>query len=95
LTTEVPKLRPDDPLITLKGIGPKTAASMAAEGVRTVVDLLFHLPRRYEDRSHLTTLDSSLEPGMRVLVRGRVKKVRVRRIPRRRFVKHAEEVSSS
>jgi len=81
----VNSLSPDDPLITLKGIGPKTAAAMAAEGVRTVVDLLLHLPRRYEDRSHLTTLDSILEPGMRVLVRGRVKSVRVRRIPRRRL----------
>ncbi len=81
----VNSLRPDDPIITLKGIGPKTAAAMAAEGVRTVADLLLHLPRRYEDRSRLTTLDSLLEPGMRVLVRGRIKSVRVRRIPRRRL----------
>ena len=79
------QLSPDDPVIVLKGIGPKTSDVMAAEGVRTVADLLLHLPRRYEDRSHLTTLDSSLEPGMRVLVRGRVKNVRVRRIPRRRL----------
>jgi ATP-dependent DNA helicase RecG len=78
-------VQPDDPVIVLKGIGPKTSDVMAAEGVRTVADLLLHLPRRYEDRSHLTTLDSSLEPGMRVLVRGRVRNVRVRRIPRRRL----------
>ncbi len=78
-------MQPGDPLITLKGIGPKTAVAMASEGVRRVADLLLHLPRRYEDRSHVTTLDGILEPGMRVLVRGRVKSVRVRRIPRRRL----------
>jgi len=77
--------RPDDPLTVLKGIGPKTADRMAAEGVSRIVDLLLHLPRRYEDRSHLTTLDSPLQPASLVLVRGRVKDLRVRRISRRRL----------
>ena len=77
--------RPDDPLTVLKGIGPKTADAMAAVGVSRVVDLLFHLPRRYEDRSRLTTLDSRIEPGSWVLLRGRVEDLRVRRISRRRL----------
>jgi len=74
---------PDDPLTVLKGVGPKTADAMAVEGVAKVSDLLFHLPRRYEDRSRLTTLDGPLEPRSWVLLRGRVKDLRVRRISRR------------
>jgi len=81
----MPSPRPDDPLTVLKGVGPKTADAMAAEGVSRVVDLLFHLPRRYEDRSRLTTLDSPLEPRSWVLLRGRVENLRVRRISRRRL----------
>ena len=50
-----------------------------------VVDLLFHLPRRYEDRTRLARLGDAIEPGQWVLLRGRVKAPRVRRIPRRRL----------
>jgi ATP-dependent DNA helicase RecG len=38
------------PLRFLKGIGPKRAEQLAAFGLRTVEDLLCHLPFRYEDR---------------------------------------------
>jgi len=34
----------------LKGIGPRRAAGLAAQGLETVEDLLYHLPFRYEDR---------------------------------------------
>jgi len=33
----------------LKGIGPKTAEAAAGAGIRTVGDLLFHVPRRHRD----------------------------------------------
>ncbi len=78
-------LHPDDLLTVLDGIGPKTAASMAAEGFHCVRDLLFHLPRRYEDRSGLTSLDGSAAAGDWILIRGRVRGLRVRRVPRRRL----------
>ena len=44
------------------------------------------MPRRYEDRSRVTCLDQRLEPGSWVLLRGLVKGVRLRRIPRRRML---------
>ncbi len=78
-------LHPDDPLTRLAGIGPKTAAAMAAEGFHSIRDLLFHLPRRYEDRSGLTALDGTAGPGEWILIRGRVRGLRVRRVPRRRL----------
>jgi ATP-dependent DNA helicase RecG len=33
----------------LKGVGPKTAGAAAEAGIRTVGDLLFHIPRRHRD----------------------------------------------
>jgi ATP-dependent DNA helicase RecG len=33
----------------LKGVGPKTAEAAAAAGLRTIGDLLFHIPRRHRD----------------------------------------------
>ncbi len=36
----------------LSGVGPRNAEALAKRGVRTVEDLLYHLPFRYEDRLH-------------------------------------------
>ncbi len=47
---------------TLRGVGPKSAAKLAAFGIETVQDVLFHLPRRYEDRTRVVPL-GSLRPG--------------------------------
>jgi len=47
---------------TLHGVGPKSAQKLAAFGIETVQDVLFHLPRRYEDRTRVVPL-GSLRPG--------------------------------
>ena len=86
LTASGRGLLPGDSLIQLKGIGPKSADALAAEGIHTVLDLLLHLPRRYEDRTRTTGLDTRLDPGTWVLLRGRVVGVRQRRIPGRRLL---------
>jgi ATP-dependent DNA helicase RecG len=77
--------RPDDTLTRLKGIGPRSAEALAAEGIHSVLDLLLHLPRRYEDRTQVISLDTPLDAGAWVLLKGWVSRVRVRRIPRRRM----------
>ena len=78
-------LLPEDSLTQLKGIGPRSAEALAAEGKHSVLDLLLHLPRRYEDRTQIASLGGRLEPGSWLLLKGRVVGVRVRRIPRRRL----------
>jgi ATP-dependent DNA helicase RecG len=45
----------------VKGVGPKTAEAAAEAGIRTVGDLLFHIPRRHRDL-RIREL-GSLEPG--------------------------------
>ena len=86
LTSAPGETHPGDPLTRLTGVGPKSAAALAAEGIASVRDLLLHLPRRYEDRTRITRIDSNLEAGSWVLVRGRVMNVRQRRIPGRRLL---------
>lgn len=44
------------PLATLRGVGPKSADRLAAFGLETVQDILFHLPRRYEDRTRVVPI---------------------------------------
>ena len=59
------------PLSTLKGIGPKRAAFFARKGLRTVLDLLFFTPIRYEDRTKITPIREVCE-GAPVQVQGKV-----------------------
>ncbi len=67
---------PCDPeLLALPGIGPKTAARLASRGIASPYDLLFLLPRRYDDRREVTPI-AALEPGRRQLTRGAVSGVR-------------------
>ena len=51
----------------LKGVGPVRAEMLAARGIRTVEDLLYYTPFRYEDRTR-TTLIRDLLPGQTTTV---------------------------
>jgi ATP-dependent DNA helicase RecG len=46
----------------VRGVGPRLAEMLAAKGIQTAEDLLFHLPFRYEDRQNPRGLDE-LKPG--------------------------------
>jgi ATP-dependent DNA helicase RecG len=46
----------------LKGIGPRVAETLAGKGIRTLEDLLYHLPFRYEDRINPRGIEQ-LQPG--------------------------------
>ncbi|GAB2564634.1 ATP-dependent DNA helicase RecG [Dyella jejuensis] len=62
------------PVASLGGVGPALADALARLGLHRVQDLWFHLPLRYEDRTHLMPLED-LRPGMRVQVAGVVEAV--------------------
>lgn len=46
----------DTPAQYVKGVGPRRAASLAKLGIQKVVDLLYHVPRRYVDRSSIADI---------------------------------------
>jgi ATP-dependent DNA helicase RecG len=56
---------------TLKGVGPALEARLARMGIHTLLDLLLHLPARYQDRTRIVPL-GALVPGMEAVVEGRV-----------------------
>jgi RecG-like helicase len=42
----------------LRGVGPRVAERLAALGIESLQDLLFHLPLRYQDRTRLSAIGS-------------------------------------
>jgi ATP-dependent DNA helicase RecG len=65
------KIYLDMPVTYLKGVGPARAEALRRLGIITARDLLFHIPRRYEDASTIAPI-SSLETGMDGTIIGRV-----------------------
>jgi len=55
----------------LKGVGPRNATALAKIGLTTVRDILYHVPRRYEDRRNIPPI-GSLRIGQFATVKGRV-----------------------
>jgi ATP-dependent DNA helicase RecG len=66
-----PKLTPASEVKYLKGVGPVRAEIFAARGIRTLEDLLYYTPFRYEDRTRLTRI-RDLVPGQTTTVLARV-----------------------
>ena len=59
------------PVTYLKGVGPRRAELLAKLGITTAGDLLFHVPRRYEDATTVLPV-ARAQPGQDVTVLGRV-----------------------
>lgn len=60
------------PVQYLRGVGPRRAELLARLGITSVGDLLYHLPRRYEDRRAQTGVLSAERVGEVVTAGGRV-----------------------
>ena len=71
------------PVEDIKGVGPKTREIMEKSGITTVRDLLYYLPRTYENFQNTTKL-SEIRPG-KVVVKGKISELRVIRTNRRNF----------
>jgi ATP-dependent DNA helicase RecG len=72
------------PLQFLKGVGPARAAELEAFGLRTIEDLLYHLPFRYEDRRSLSKIREAALGAPNTFV-GKLVALSQRYIPRRRM----------
>lgn len=65
------RVDPQQSIIHLKGVGPRLQATLARLGIFRYVDLLLHLPLRYQDRTQVTPL-SQVHAGLECLVQGKV-----------------------
>lgn len=70
----------NSPVIELKGAGPELVKKLAILGVHSVGDLITYYPRRYEDYSHISTVEK-LHPGV-VTVEAKISQVTGRYVRR-------------
>jgi ATP-dependent DNA helicase RecG len=73
------------PVQYLKGVGPKMAVRFAAKKIATVEDLLYFLPRTYEDRREIRNI-SRLEVGKTQTITGKVINAEVRYYGKKRIL---------
>ena len=82
--TSTPNISRDTPVQFLKGVGPARARLLEKLGVKTLEDLLYFFPWRYEDRQNLTEI-KKLSFGKEATTMGEVTSARVVVTPRRRM----------
>ena len=75
----------DTPIQFIKGVGPKRAKVLESLNIFTIKDLLYYFPRKYLDRTSLSTI-GSINEGDEVNLVGRVKSVNLRRMKKGNFV---------
>jgi ATP-dependent DNA helicase RecG len=75
----------EDPASQVSGIGDSFGGKLERLGINTVRDLLFHLPRRYDDTRAVVPLNG-LQPGETQTVRVRVRNVSSRLAKNRRLL---------
>ena len=83
-STDAPPLE-STPVTELRGVGAGIAARLATIGVETVLDVLFHLPLRYEDRTRIHAI-GDLSAGRAAFTCGRIESAGVRFGHRRSLV---------
>lgn len=65
------------PLKALPGLGPERSNALQQLGINTLSDLLLHFPRRYEDRSRISTI-AEAQPGATVTIAAEIVSARSR-----------------
>ena len=89
--SEAPEQRP---VGSLRGVGPALAERLAKLGITRVQDLLFLLPTRYEDRTHIVPL-GALVPGSHAVVEGEIQLTEVTYRRRRQLLCRISDGSGS
>ncbi len=80
LAAKKSQIRLNDALTTLPGIGEKLSAALAAKNVESIQDLLFFIPRKYQDYSQVLEI-VKLKPGQ-VTIQAHLNNIKTRRVRR-------------
>ena len=80
LAVKKSQIRLNDALTTLPGIGEKLSAALAAKNVESIQDLLFFIPRKYQDYSQVLEI-VKLKPGQ-VTIQAHLNNIKTRRVRR-------------
>ena len=67
---------PQTSILELKGVGPRLKDTLAKLGIYRFVDMLLHLPYRYQDRTRLTPIGHA-QAGHEYLIEGRIENVSI------------------
>lgn len=82
------------PLTSLNGVGETQAEKLNKMGLRTIQDLLFHLPLRYEDQTQLYAI-SEVQPGNSVTVSGEILQTKIAFGRKRMMTSHISDGSGT
>ena len=74
---------PSEPVSSIRGVGSDTANKLARLDIRTKLDLILHLPYRYEFRNEVTPLNELHEPNKYYYVQGVVEELVLKQTRRR------------
>ncbi len=83
-----------EPVTALSGVGPRLLEKLERIGVSKIQDLLFHLPYRYIDRTHLSPI-GSLRSGHYAYIQGEIELTQVRFGKRRSLLCRISDGTSS
>jgi len=82
------------PCQTLKGVGKSIADRLNRLGIQSIQDILFHLPLRYQDRTHIYPI-SQAKLGEHVVIEGHIKTVSMPKEGRTRLLCCLEDLTGS
>jgi len=80
----------DDSVRTLRGVGPALAEKLDRIRIHTALDLLLHLPARYQDRTRVRKL-AALKVGAEALIAAQVRRSRIAYGKRRSWLVEVED----
>ena len=71
-------------IMYIKGVGPVRGKVLKKHGIDTVSDLIYHLPRKYLDRTNIKTI-RELRIGDEAVILGKIESYGVKPTKKRRF----------
>lgn len=82
------------PVTRLKGVGPKAAERLERLGIKSVQDILFHLPVRYQDRTRIVPI-GGVRAGQQIVIEGTIDHSEIRFGRRRSLLVHLSDGTGS